>query len=82
VIVLPLLFIFGVWIPDDELPAGMRQVADVFPIKHVFAALLKAFDPATAGTARSPRDLAVVAAWGVAGLLVALRRFAWTPQSA
>jgi ABC-2 type transport system permease protein len=27
-------------------------------------------------------DLAVVAAWGIAGFLVALRTFKWTPQAA
>jgi len=80
VIVLPLLFISGIFIPADELPAGMRHVADLFPIKHVFAALLKGFDPAATGSALAPGHLAVVAAWGLAGLLVALRRFRWTPH--
>ena len=39
-----------------------------------------AYDPATTGSAFAPGHLAVIAAWGVAGLLVAARRFSWTPQ--
>lgn len=81
VIILPLMFISGIFIPDDQLPAGMRHVADLFPIKHVFEAMLQGYDPATTGTALAPGHLAVIAGWGLAGLLVALRRFEWTPQS-
>jgi ABC-2 type transport system permease protein len=81
VVILPLLFISGIFIPDDELPAGMRDVADVFPIKHVFQALLTAFDPASSGAALAPGDLGVIAGWGAVGLVIALRRFRWTPQA-
>lgn len=81
VIVLPLMFISGIFFPNDQLPAGMRHVADLFPIKHVFQALLKAFDPATTGSAIAPGHLAVIAAWGAAALIVALLRFRWTPQA-
>ncbi len=81
VIVLPLLFISGIFIPNDELPAGMQQVADIFPIKHLFNALLTGFDPATQGSGVSPDDLAVIAAWGLFGLVIALRFFRWTPKA-
>jgi ABC-2 type transport system permease protein len=80
VIILPLLFISGIFIPQDEIPAGMRQVADVFPIKHLFDALLTGFDPATAGRGIRMGDLAVIVAWGLVGLVVALRRFRWTAR--
>lgn len=80
VVVLPLLFISGIFIPNDEIPAGMRRVADLFPIKHLFEALLAGFDPATAGAGLRPGHLAVLAAWGLAGLLFALWRFRWTPR--
>lgn len=81
VIVLPLLFISGIFIPQDEIPEGMREVAGLFPIKHLFEALLTGFDPATTGSAFSWNDLAVIAAWGLVGLAVALRRFRWTPAA-
>jgi len=81
VIVLPLLFISGIFIPNDELPAGMRHVADFFPIKHLFDALLAGFDPTTRGAGISWHHLAVIAAWGLLGLVVALRRFRWAPRA-
>jgi ABC-2 type transport system permease protein len=80
VIMLPLLFISGVFIPSDQIPAGMRHVADLFPIKHLFDALLTGFDPATAGTGVTWSNLAVLAAWGLFGFVVALRRFRWSPH--
>ena len=79
VIVLPLLFISGIFIPNDQIPTGMQDVADLFPIKHLFEALLKGFDPATTGSGFAPGDLAVLVAWGAAGLVIALRHFRWTP---
>jgi ABC-2 type transport system permease protein len=80
VIMLPLLFISGVFIPSDQIPAGMQHVADVFPLKHLFDALLTGFDPATTGNGITPDNLAVIAAWGIFGAVVALRRFSWTPR--
>jgi ABC-2 type transport system permease protein len=78
--VLPLYFISGVFIPSDSIPDWLTAVADLFPIRHLAQALLTAYDPATTGAGFSPGDLAVIVAWGVAGLLVAARRFRWTPQ--
>jgi ABC-2 type transport system permease protein len=80
-IVLPLLFISGVFIPNDELPASMQHVADFFPIKHLFQALLTAFDPVTKGPGIDVGHLAVISAWGVLGLMIALFRFSWMPRS-
>ena len=78
--VLPLYFISGVFIPSEAIPDSLLTVADVFPIRHLAQALLIAYDPATTGSAFAPGHLAVIAAWGVAGLLIAARRFRWTPQ--
>jgi ABC-2 type transport system permease protein len=80
-VILPLYFISGIFIPDSQIPAAMRAVADVFPVKHLFQALLAAFDPVTAGTGIEPGHLAVLGAWGVAGLLVATRTFRWAPRA-
>lgn len=78
-IVLPLYFVSGLFIPNDEMPEGIQRVGDVFPVKHLFEALLTAFDPSEAAPGIAGGDLAVVAAWGVAGLVVAVRAFRWTP---
>ena len=46
----------------------MNDVASVFPVKPLFDSLLTAFDPPTTGIGIAWGDLAVVAAWGVAGV--------------
>lgn len=79
-VVLPLYFISGVFIPDSEIPSGVLQVADLFPIRHFFEAFFAAWDPGTTGSGLEPGHLAIVAAWGVAGLALALRAFRWEPR--
>jgi ABC-2 type transport system permease protein len=79
-IVLPLEFISGIFVPSDQIPKWMLDVASVFPIRPSFVALLHAFDPFTQGPGFKWRELAVVAAWGVVGTAVALRFFRWSPK--
>ena len=81
-LLLPLYFLSGVFIPDDQLPEGVIHFADVFPIRHFFEAFLDAYvPPAGGGPTISWDNLAVVAIWGVLGLLLAVRFFRWTPRS-
>ena len=77
--ILPLYFISGVFVPDHQIPSWLRHVADVFPVRHLAQALLTAFNPTTSGAGIAGRHLLILAAWGVAGLIVALRRFSWVP---
>lgn len=78
-LLLPLYFLSGVFIPEDELPDGVIEFANHFPIRHFFEAFFDAYVNG-AGTSLAWGDLAVVAAWGVAGLLLAIRFFRWTPR--
>jgi ABC-2 type transport system permease protein len=78
-LLLPLYFLSGIFIPEDELPDGVIDFANHFPIRHFFEAFFGAYVDG-AGQALSWGDLAVVAAWGVAGLLLAIRFFRWTPR--
>jgi ABC-2 type transport system permease protein len=78
-LLLPLYFLSGVFIPEDQLPNGVIHFADVFPVRHFFDAFFDAYVP-TGGSAISWDNLAVVAIWGVAGLLLAVRFFRWTPR--
>ena len=78
-VVLPLYFFSGIFIPNEEIPSGMQLVGDVFPVKHLFEGLLTAFNPLTEGNGIEGAHLLVLAAWGVAGLLVATRTFRWSP---
>ncbi len=81
-IILPLYFISGVLVPKDQLSSTLREIASVFPVSHLDNALFKAFDPATTGSGIAAIDLLILAIWGAAGLLIALWRFKWSPQSA
>jgi ABC-2 type transport system permease protein len=79
-LLLPLYFLSGVFIPEDQLPDGVITFAGLFPVRHFFDAFFDAYVPA-GGTAVSWDSLAIVALWGVAGLLLAIRFFRWTPRS-
>lgn len=78
--VLPLSFISGVFIPLSELPHWLADIGKVFPIERLTATLLTAYNPHTTGTGLRWGDLAVLAAWGAAGLIIAVRRFRWLPR--
>ena len=80
-IVLPLYFISGIFVPYDLIPDAMRRVAEIFPVRHLYEALLTAFDPRTSGAGVEVGNLAVLAAWGVGGLLIAMRTFRWAPRA-
>ena len=78
--VLPLYFLSGVFIPQDELPSGVINFADAFPIRHFFEAMFTAWDPNTTGSGFELGHLAVVLAWGLFGLFIAVRFFRWEPR--
>ncbi len=80
-ITLPLYFISGVFVPTSQLSSTLKDIADVFPVIHLNNALFKAFNPATTGSGIAGTQLLIVAAWGVAGLAIALWRFSWAPRS-
>jgi ABC-2 type transport system permease protein len=78
--VLPLYFLSGVFIPQNEIPDGVLSFADAFPIRHFFEAMFTAWDPNTTGSGFEFGHLAIVAAWGLVGLLIAVRFFRWEPR--
>jgi ABC-2 type transport system permease protein len=78
-VMLPLYFISGVFVAVTTLPHWLVDVADIFPVRHLAAALLAAYNPHTSGAGFAGWDLLIVAAWGVAGLLIALKKFSWLP---
>jgi len=80
VTVLPLYFISGVFFPLTDAPDWMTTVAAIFPVKHLAECLLAAFDPTGAGPGIDWGALAIVAAWGIGSLLLALRYFRWSPR--
>jgi ABC-2 type transport system permease protein len=81
VAVLPLYFLSGVFIPESEIPDGVLKFADFFPIRHFFEAFFASYDPVASGSGFEWGHLAIVAAWGIAGLAIAVRTFRWTPRA-
>lgn len=77
--VLPLQFLSGIFIPQSEIPSGVLAVADIFPIRHLFEAFFAAYGLGN-GSDFQWGHLAIVAAWGILGLVLALRFFRWTPN--
>jgi ABC-2 type transport system permease protein len=78
-LLLPLYFISGVFVAVSILPHWLADVGEIFPVRHLANALLIAYNPHTSGLGFAGLDLLIVAAWGAAGLLVALRTFSWQP---
>jgi ABC-2 type transport system permease protein len=73
--------ISGIYIPENLFPAWLRDVAQVLPVRPLAVAMQAAFDPRTNGGRQFAwPDLLIVAAWGVAGTLFAVRRFSWSPS--
>jgi ABC-2 type transport system permease protein len=78
VVMLPLFFISGVWVPTSELPGWLNAVASVFPVEHVADLVHRGF-VGSVPAGPLALDVAVLAAWAVAGAWVAARRFVWLP---
>ena len=79
--ILPLAFISDVFIPLEDPPRWLEIIGDVFPLKPFVNAFQNTLNPFVDAPAFSWSKLAVVAAWGVAGALVATRTFSWEPAT-
>lgn len=79
--VLPILFISDIFVPlGDDPPTWIVVLGDIFPVKHLSEACITAFNPYTTGYGFEWWNLAVIAAWGVLGAVIALRYFTWEPR--
>jgi ABC-2 type transport system permease protein len=78
-LLLPLYFISGVFVAVSILPHWLAVIGEVFPVRHLANALLVAYNPHTTGPGFAGPDLLIVAGWGAAGLLIAVRTFSWLP---
>jgi ABC-2 type transport system permease protein len=80
-IILPLAFVSDVFIQLDDPPAWLDFLGDVFPLKPFVHSFQATFNPGTDPPAFEWRNLVFIAAWGVFGMLVALRWFKWEPYA-
>jgi ABC-2 type transport system permease protein len=77
-VILPLEFLSGIFIAfGNNTPSWILWFARVFPVRH-FALGMQA---GLLGTAFSWTDVLIVAAWGLGGLLLAIRYFSWEPHT-
>ncbi len=74
-----LLFLSGLWFPLRP-GSGLVQFSAYFPVHHFIAAVFAPFNLQKGASPWAWHDLLVVALWGVAGAVVALRRWSWTPR--
>jgi ABC-2 type transport system permease protein len=78
-IYLPTAFISGSFFSPHSYPRALRAIADVLPLTYFLRlirnVMLHGHEIWSQGT-----NVAVVAAWGVAGLIIALRSFRWEPS--
>ncbi|MBA2419837.1 MAG: ABC transporter permease [Thermoleophilaceae bacterium] len=72
---LPLIFISGVFYSADSLPAAVKAIAEVLPLKHAVDLLSTTI---VTGGPLSAGALAVLAAWTAAGSYAAVRFFRWS----
>ncbi len=74
-ILFPLLFLSGTYLPIHS--QALNRVANVLPVRPFNQALM---GPFAEHTGVSWHSLAVLAAWGAVGTLIAIRRFRWAPR--
>jgi len=79
VIVLPMAFLSGSFGPTREFPVFLQAIADVLPLTYFIDIVYGVYLDGESLFA-DPKALGVLAAWGIAGLAVALKRFTWMPR--
>ncbi len=79
VVLLPMAFLSGSFGPTRDYPRALQALADVLPLTYLIETLkgvLLEHEQAWEHLGA----LAVVLAWGLVGLAVALKRFSWEPR--
>jgi ABC-2 type transport system permease protein len=76
--ILPILFLSDVFINTNDAPGWVLWVGKIFPVKHFAELLQSTFLPRV--VAWNWTNVLIVAAWGLFGLVVAVRRFRWEPS--
>ena len=76
---LPLSFVSGAFFSQQHFPGWLKAIADVLPLTY-FIDLMGAVMLNGVEIWDRPKDVAVIGAWGIFGVLLASRYFRWTPQ--
>jgi ABC-2 type transport system permease protein len=76
-IMLPLLFLSGIFIPiGDGAPGWVTFIGNVFPVKHFFEAMFTSY---LGAPGFEWKDVGIMAIWLVIGAVIATRTFRWEP---
>ncbi|MFN2471228.1 MAG: ABC transporter permease [Gaiellaceae bacterium] len=76
---LPATFVSGAFFSSESFPEVLQAIAQVLPLAH-FIELVRDVMLADVGVWERPTDVAIIAAWGAAGALAAVRGFRWEPR--
>jgi ABC-2 type transport system permease protein len=79
VVILPMAFLSGSFGPRRDFPPVLQAIADVLPLTYFLDVVDGVYLHGDSLFA-DPTALAVVLAWGAAGVAVALRWFGWMPR--
>jgi ABC-2 type transport system permease protein len=78
-IYLPAAFIAGAFFSPRHFPSVLRALADVLPLTY-FLRLIRNVMLHNQAIWTQGTNVAVITAWGIAGVIVALRYFRWEPS--
>lgn len=78
-VMFPLFFISGVWVPTSQLPDWLNTIASIFPVEHVADLVHRSFVGAV-GLGPVLTDIGSLILWAVIGARVASARFGWMPS--
>jgi ABC-2 type transport system permease protein len=79
-IYLPMTFLSGSFFSPEAFPEFLQRIADVLPLTY-YIEVVRDVMLKNEALWSDRGALAIMAAWGIAGVLVAIRTFDWMPRA-
>jgi ABC-2 type transport system permease protein len=74
-----LLFLAGLWFPLSA-HSGLAKFSNYFPVLHFIKAVSAPFEFQPGVSPWAWHDLLIIALWGAGSVIVAIRKFKWSPR--
>lgn len=74
-----LLFLSGLWYPINP-HSGLAHFSSFFPVRHMILSVYASFNTGPGASGWAWNDDLVMLIWGLAGVVVGLRRWSWAPR--